>query len=57
MLRQLHIALFLLRRSPQLLSGWAERPLGMLLDLTTGLARQTEPRWSELLYLTRIVIN
>jgi len=31
--RQLHLALFLLRRAPRPGRSWAERPLAMLLDL------------------------
>lgn len=47
--RQLHIALFLLRRPPQPGKSWAERPLGMMLDLQRTLARSDDPRWRRLL--------
>lgn len=40
-LRQLQLALFLLRRPAQPGRSWAERPLGMMLDLLRGLARTT----------------
>jgi len=38
-LRQLQLALFLMRRPSQPDRSWAERPLGMMLDLLRGLAR------------------
>ncbi|PYE54634.1 phosphotransferase family protein [Deinococcus yavapaiensis] len=47
--RQLHIALFLARRGPQPDKSWAERPLGMLLDLVRTLATSSDPRWRETL--------
>ncbi|WP_019587188.1 phosphotransferase family protein [Deinococcus apachensis] len=43
--RQLQIALFLLRRSPQPDKSWAERPLGMMLDLLQSLATSPDERW------------
>ncbi|WP_027483683.1 phosphotransferase family protein [Deinococcus pimensis] len=43
--RQLHLALFLLRRGPQPDKSWAERPLGMLLDLVRTLVGLPDPRW------------
>ena len=43
--RQLHIALFLARRGPQPDKSWAERPLGMLLDLVRTLATSSDSRW------------
>lgn len=43
--RQLHLALFLVRRAPQPDRAWAERPLGMLLDLVRTLAGSGDARW------------
>ncbi|WP_350241942.1 phosphotransferase family protein [Deinococcus sonorensis] len=43
--RQLHLALFLIRRAPQPDKSWAERPLGMLLDLVRSLAGMQDARW------------
>lgn len=43
--RQLQIALFLLRRFPQPDKSWAERPLGMMLDLLRSLAANPNERW------------
>lgn len=48
-LRQLHLALFLLRRSPQPGRSWAERPLGMMLDLLHGLGKSKSQRFKDLL--------
>ena len=41
--RQLHLALFLLRRPPQPGKSWAERPMAMLLDLVRFHAGSPEP--------------
>jgi len=47
-LRELQIALFLLRRPGQPGRSWAERPLGMMLDLLHGLAHATDATFAAL---------
>lgn len=48
-LRQLNIALFLVRRPPQPDKSWAERPLGMLLEMLRFLGKNPDERWRSLL--------
>jgi aminoglycoside phosphotransferase (APT) family kinase protein len=47
-LRQLHLSLFLLRRTPQPGRSWAERPLAMLLDLMRSLAQTRDEAFARL---------
>ena len=47
--RHLHLALFLVRRSPQLGKAWAERPLGMVLEVMRFLMSTRDERWKSLL--------
>ncbi|HEX2739297.1 MAG TPA: phosphotransferase [Rubrobacter sp.] len=45
--RHLQLSLYLLRRDPQPGSSWAERPLGMLLDVMRFLLDSPGPEWSK----------
>jgi aminoglycoside phosphotransferase (APT) family kinase protein len=45
--RHLQLSLYLLRRDPQPGRSWAERPLGMLLDIMRFLLDSPGPEWSK----------
>jgi len=47
-LRELQLVLFLLPRPAQPGRSWAERPLGMILDLMRGLARASDDAFKDL---------
>ncbi len=44
--RHLQLGLYLLRRDPQPGRSWAERPLGMLVDVTRFLLGDPGKRWT-----------
>ena len=44
--RQLQLSLYLMRRGPQPGSSWAERPLGMFVDIVRFLLDSPSPEWS-----------
>jgi aminoglycoside phosphotransferase (APT) family kinase protein len=46
--RHLHLALFLLRRQPQPMRSWAERPQSMMLDVLRFFAERPQGIWARL---------